>query len=381
MALSNAGNGQLAPRTIAELAWVRLYDSFPMRYVTRASGPRGMIWPHATTDNTGTIAGVNEAAAQASENTYQATMAIRESDLVTYRAAVTVSNELLADSGALSFIASRLSGQIIEKVGSTIVSGIASRLIATSRTSDYPVWHAGTVGTSGAGISINNAFLCLSNLNNEYRRRSCWVFSPNGFLNWGTQEGKNNLSTIPFPETSLTYRRLSDSAGSGGTMGSASSGAGIGVSIGSILTTGASGPVPVSSGGGFGGIASTKSGNIGDQNGGGGWGELEAMSSDRTLTKRERMSAATPVGHADWQTSYLGRPVYTSDGLSVTDNGAGEAWAMLVDLTAWIHFDQPLTVTLDTESLIAKNETVVHAAYRAAGAFMEPMAGWALIAT
>jgi hypothetical protein len=157
-----------------------------------------------------------------------------------------------------------------------------------------------------------------------------------------------------------------------------------GSTIGQIVASPVSGgPVPVSSGGGFGGIPSTKTGVSADEGGGGGggWGEMELLSSGINLSRRQRLSAATPIGHADWQTAYLGRPVYTSTGLADTDNGAGDAWAMLVDLTAWIHFDQPLTVTLDTESLIAKNETVVHAAYRAAGAFMEETAGWALIAT
>jgi hypothetical protein len=65
--------------------------------------------------------------------------------------------------------------------------------------------------------------------------------------------------------------------------------------------------------------------------------------------------------------------------MAAVHNEANGAWAMLVDLTAWLHFDQPLTVKLDSESLMSNNQTVIHAAYRAAGSFMEATAGWALV--
>lgn len=361
MALSNSANTQLAQNAIAELAWIRLYDSFPMSMVSRASGPKGMIHPAATTASTGTIASVNEAAAQASEGTFQPTVQSLSSDLVTYRASVTMSNELVGDSQVFKFIADRLAGQIIEKVGATIVTGIREALEAASRYTEADHFDIGEVGLTGAAkIEDHSGFKCWSNLSNIYRSRAAWVFSQSGVQNWGTQEGRSALVTLGIRQEDYRYGR-----GIGTGSGFGGKGAAQPWNPASVY-------VPGNGGGGGGGP-----GDGGGVEEGGGAPEL--LSASNALERRSASLITSTPTTDTYHTAYLGCPVYTSAGMAATHNAAGDAWAMLVDLSAWLHFDQPLTVRLDTESKLEKNLTVVHAAYRAAGKFMEPTAGWALV--
>ena len=366
MALSNSGNGQLAPRAIAEMAWLRLYDTFPMSYISRATGPRGMIYPYATTATTGTIATAAEAATTSTSN-FDPTFGLKSSDLATYRARITVSNELLADSAVYPFIAQRLAGQIAETVAAKIVEDIRTALVSDSRYTAAHTFDIGKIGTGAtANISDHSGFKCWSNLNNIYRQRACWIFSPSGAVNWGTQEGRNTLATLGVRQEDYLYKRL---VGETNTPSAALSNA-IGefsgaYNAGEITTPGQAG------------TPDWALGDIGEEGGGGGEAEGE-LSSSKKLEKRSALTAASPTNDM-WHTAYLGCPFHTSTGMAAVNNQAGNAWAMLVDLTAWLHFDQPLTVKLDSESLISNNQTVIHAAYRAAGSFMESTAGWALV--
>ena len=79
----------------------------------------------------------------------------------------------------------------------------------------------------------------------------------------------------------------------------------------------------------------------------------------------------------DWTTAWLGSPVNTSDGLGVM-SAVNAVWMILVDLGAYLHFHQPLTITLDTESKASNNQTVIHASYRCSGSLLEPTAGYAI---
>ena len=364
MALSNSGNGQLAPRAIAEMAWLRLYDTFPMAHVSRATGPRGMIYPYATTATTGTIATAAEAATT-STSAFDPTFDLKSSDLATYRARITVSNELLADSAVYPFIAQRLAGQIAETVAAKIVTDIRSALVTGSRYTEADHFDIGKIGTGAtSGISDHSGFKCWSNLSNIYRQRACWIFSPSGAENWGTQEGRNTLTTLGVRQEDYLYRRLigettTPSAALSNALGQHSGAA----AAGEITTPGQ------------GGVPAWAVGAPIEGEGGGGEQEL---SSSTKLEKRSMLTAASPTND-EWHTAYLGCPIYTSTGMAAVSNDAGNAWAMLVDLSAWLHFDQPLTVKLDSESLISNNQTVIHAAYRAAGSFMESTAGWALV--
>ena len=209
MALSNSNNGQLAPRTIAEAAWTRLYDSFPLNLVSRATGPRGFIQPASTNAADGTIQYLSEATAQGAESTFQPTINQKSDDLETYRASVLVSNQLLADSRVLEFIGARLAGQIIERVARDTVLAIATALKDASRFSEYNHFDVGAVGVTGtAKIEDHTGFKALSNLSNTYRSRACWVFSQTGLQNWGTQEGRINLVTLGVRQEDGAYRRV-----------------------------------------------------------------------------------------------------------------------------------------------------------------------------
>lgn len=365
MALSNSGNGQLAPRAIAEMAWLRLYDTFPMAHVSRATGPRGMIYPYTTSATTGTIAAANEAATTSTTN-FDPTFGLKSSDLATYRARITVSNELLADSAVYPFIAQRLAGQIAETVAAKIATDIGAALVTASRYTSADNFDIGKIGTGATvGISDHSGFACWSNLSNIYRQRACWIFSPTGAANWGTQEGRNTLSTLGVRQEDYLYRRL---IGETNTPSAALSNAigqfGGNYGAGEITSPGQQG-IP----------AWALGAPIAEEGGG---GPVLELSADTKLEKRSTLTAASPTTDS-WHTAYLGCPIYTSTGMAAVHNAAGNAWAMLVDLSAWLHFDQPLTVKLDSESLISNNQTVIHAAYRAAGSFMESTAGWALV--
>jgi len=364
MALSNSGNTQLAPRAIAEMAWLRLYDTFPMSYISRATGPRGMIYPYATSATTGTIATAAEAATT-STSAFDPTFGLKSSDLATYRARITVSNELLADSAVYPFIAQRLAGQIAETVAAKIVTDIRTALVTASRYTEADHFDIGKIGTGNtSGISDHSGFKCWANLSNTYRQRACWIFSPSGAENWGTQEGRNTLSTLGVRQEDYLYRRL---IGETNTPSAALSNA-----IGQFSGAYDSGEITSP---GEGGTPDWAVGAPAEE--GGGAGEME-LSSPVKLEKRSMLTAASPTND-QWHTAYLGCPIHTSTGMAAVHNEEGGAWAMLVDLTAWLHFDQPLTVKLDSESLMSNNQTVIHAAYRAAGSFMESTAGWALV--
>ena len=359
MALSNASNGQLAPVAIAESAWLRLCDSFPLNLVSHATGPRGFKYARPTTASTGSVAAVNEAATQASENTFQPTIGEVDVSLATYRAAVTISNELLADSEVQSFIADRLVCQIVEAVGPVIITAVRQALFSASRFTTAAHWDIGAIGIGGtAKIHDHSGHACLSNVSNVYRERACWVFSPDGWRNWGTQE-RNGLATLGVRREPRRRGRLIGEA-------RPLTGAQPGVAgYQGMQMEPPSGPA-VGGGGGGGGFNAP----------GGGFLEGELEHSRVPLEARTRLIGTTHE-HPSWQTAYLGAPVYTSTGMANTDT-AGQLWGMFVDLTAYLLFDQPLMVRLDTESKLDKNQTVVHAAYRAVGAFMEPTAGWGL---
>ena len=357
MALSNASNTQLAPVAIAESAWSRLCDAFPLNLVSHATGPKGFKYARPTTASTGTIATVNEAAVQASETTFQPTIGEVEQSLATYRAAVTISNELLGDSMVYEFIADRLSCQIIEAVGKVIIGQVSAALSAASRVTATDHWDIGAIGTGGtAKIHDHSGHYCLSNVSNAYRERGCWVFSPDAWRNWGTQE-RNGLVTLGVRREPRKRGRL----------------------IGEVRPlTGATSQQQFNPLQGDGGSEGESLPGETLPPGGGGPRQGGGNSQHKVLATRSIRLEGSTVEHPQWQTAYLGAPVYTSDGLDVTNNANTAIWGMFVDLTAYLLFDQPLTVALDTESKLSKNQTVVHAAYRAVGAFMEPTAGWGL---
>jgi hypothetical protein len=324
-----------------------------------------MIYPYATSATTGTIATAAEAATT-STSAFDPTFGLKSSDLATYRARITVSNELLADSAVYPFIAQRLAGQIAETVAAKIVTDIRTALVTDSRYTEADHFDIGKIGTGAtAGINDHSGFKCWSNLSNTYRQRACWIFSPSGAENWGTQEGRNTLSTLGVRQEDYLYRRL---IGETNTPSAALSNA-IGQFGGAYNAGEITSP-------GEGGTPDWALGSPIDEGGG---GEAEGeLSSSKKLEKRSGLTSASPTNDM-WHTAYLGCAIHTSTGMAAVNNNAGTAWAMLVDLTAWLHFDQPLTVKLDSESLMSNNQTVIHAAYRAAGSFMESTAGWALV--
>jgi|GEM_PF-2893166 len=85
----------------------------------------------------------------------------------------------------------------------------------------------------------------------------------------------------------------------------------------------------------------------------------------------------TPAREQKWSKGWLDSRVFMSDGLGAT-NTSGAVGMMLVDLSAYLNFCTPLEVRLDTESLLAQNQTIIHATYRCSGTLLEPTAGWAI---
>ena len=346
MAITNSTN--LAAKTIAENAWSRLYDSFPLKWVTRATGARGFVQPQFTTTATGTVIAIAENAAVGNAEAWSPTTAESTGTLATYRSQITISNELLSDSTVLNVIAQRLSGQIIETIGAKITEQISSVLFANSRFTGGSYFDVGVVSRTGAaGSSDHSGFACLSNLGNQYRERAVWIFSPQAFANFGTQEGRFTMTAIGYDEVIWQ-----DQATKG---------------VEFIKNTGAGAAVAVGGGGGGGG-----GGGFPNQQGG-------ALSAKLNLEQRADNLQTTPPSETVIHSSYLSCPIFTSTGLGDINNGEDSAFMMLVDLSSYLLFDQPLSVTLDTESKIANNQTVVHAVYRAAGTFLEPSAGWAII--
>ena len=73
-----------------------------------------------------------------------------------------------------------------------------------------------------------------------------------------------------------------------------------------------------------------------------------------------------------------GRNVYTSNAMRTPDNGAlagvTGAHILLVDLSQIILYEQPLLVTVDRQTLLGNNQSVIYATQRAVGALMNPEA-------
>ena len=346
MALSNSTN--LAAAAIAENAWVRLYDSFPLKWVTRATGARGFVQPKFTTDATGSTIAIAENAAVGDAEAFTPAFGQVTGDLATYRSRVTISNELLSDSSVQNVISQRLSGQIIEMIGAKITNQIATALTDAGRYTEQTRFDTGAVTQSSATRSSDHSgFFCLSNLGNQYRERAVWIFSPTGFLNFGTQEGRFTMTPIGYD--SVIWQEQAVKANE------------------FLKSSGGGAPVTVGVGGGGGG-----GGGFPVQQG----GMLSAkLDLENRAAKLQTVSPKQTVIHS----SYLACPIFTSTGLGAVNNAADQAWMMLVDLSSYLLFDQPLSITLDTESKIANNQTVVHAVYRAAGTFLEPTAGWAIV--
>jgi len=320
MALVNAVN--LAGKRVAEEAWVRLYDSFPVSCVSKATGEFGFEQAGFTTASTGTVVTQAEAAAQAAAGTYQPTSNLTTGTLVTYRSSVEVTNELLQDSSVQKVIAARLSGQIIEQVASVIVNDICTALNTASRFTDQAYWLKG----DGEGVLEHSGAQCFANLNNEYRKKATWIFSKDGALTWIGNEGNVTLT------------------GNGQVKGS-----------------------PYQSGG-FELVQPI----------GGGGGHLSAK---LNLEQRDRMPLEVDGGennHA--QNLYLNCPWNTAPNATLFGalNTSTLYWCVLADLSSYLLFHQPLQVMIDSESQIANNISVVHASYRAIGKFLEPTAGWGL---
>ena len=321
MALANAVN--LAGKRVAEEAWMRLYDSFPVSCVSKATGEFGFEQAGFTTASTGAVVTQAEAAAQAAEGTYQPTSNLTTGTLVTYRSSVEVTNELLQDSSVQKVIAARLSGQIIEKVASVIVNDICTALNTSSRFYDQAYWVKG----NGDGENTHSGANCFALLNNEYRKKATWIFSKDGALNFIGNEGNTTLSPNWMPRSA------------------------------------ASQPAPPNN------FQPPPNGGI-----------LEE-SKNLNLEMRNRMPLSVNSGENNYSLNlYLNCPWNTAPDATLfgLTNTVTKYWCVLADLSSYLLFHQPLQVMIDSESKIANNISVVHASYRAIGKFLEPTAGWGL---
>lgn len=505
MGLSNTQSTALIARSIAESAWVRLYNNFPFNLVTRATGSTGFVMPEFvnTTDSgiaittesglvstqaatafvvgatytiatigttttaqwlaagvtgaadttagafvvgttyriltagttnftlvgaanstvgtvfvatgvgtgTGTVSnvlvggkftciavtsGTGTAVADGYVSTdiaMTASVTRTTTDLNTYRAQVIVSNELLKDSTIQEVLTKRLSGQLIEQVGNAIVGQIALELYTNYRFTNEVAFNIGTQADLTG--DTHSGFACYSRLQNQYRQRACWIFSPSGFRSYGTQEGRLNLSAYGMMQgTDSTV----DLAGQGGNS--------------------AQPQFPPLQ-----------------------FNPVIEESKDLHLEKRSKLNYELNQERIKNAVAYLGCPAFVSDGLGVTNNQAASGttltnssatfvvgsqymiltlgttttsqwnalgasgtpyvgqvfsalittsagtgttvlvtsktiWMVLVDLSSYLLFDQPLQVVLDTESRAMFNQTVVHCIYRANGLLIEPQAGW-----
>lgn len=347
-------NSALGAKTIAELAAVRLYESFPLNLVSRATGTRAFKMPYVAAATTGTVAVVAENAAQASMDTYKPTIALMQKTLDTYRANVTVTNELLEDSAVMDLIARRLSGQISEVVGNTIISTIVTNLIAASRFSLADEFT--NPSNMDAATPVHSGFTCMANLSNVIRDRSVWVFGKLGYQSFGDMEGRASLVTLPI------QRHI----GAGGMFTSGGGGGGKGGGGGAIS----------------GGLISTMQTEqlLGGGGGGGGGAPPPVFEFNKNLDLETRGSNPLQVHGVEpfeLTTAWLGKPVYTSGGMGVMSS-LNAMWMMLVDLSAYLHFSQPLQITLDTESLAENNRTVIQCSYRCAGDLMDSNSGYGL---
>lgn len=360
MALQVGSN--LSAETIANEASIRLYDSFPFSSVTHAVGTRNFVQPVFNSVATGTIAVVAESAAQPTENTYQPTLIQKTGTLETYRASVLVSNELMADSAILKAIAQRLSGQIAEKAGSIVISNIAASLVSANRFDVADEFQA--AGDMSSTTPTHAGFACMSNLSNIYRDRATWVFSKTGYRSWGDMEGRASLVTLP-----ISNRKI-------GSLGKGGSGGGKGKPATSESGLFAPNDGQGTPAAGFGANAEFLLGGY-EPN------DLEGPPLQLSYDPRTSFrNARNPLEYNmteqhDWTTAWLGSPVNISEGLGVM-SAVNAVWMMLVDLGAYLHFHQPLTITLDTESKASNNQTVIHASYRCSGSLLEPTAGYAI---
>ena len=344
-----------------------MYESFPLNLVSHATGTRAFKMPFVAAATTGTVAVVAENAAQGSMDTYKPTIAMMTKTLDTYRANVTVTNELLEDSAVLDLIARRLSGQISDVVGNTIISTITANLIAASR---FTLADSFSVPANMSDTTpIHSGFTCMANLSNIVRDRSAWVFGKLGYQSFGDMEGRASLVTLPIQNKVGAGGMFSNGGGGGGYGGGKSMSNG-------ILSAGTANPT----------VANTQTelllGGDGGGGGGGGGGMIEIPPTPRSKNINMELRDSNPlqiqaVEPFELTTAWLGKPVYTSGGMGVMST-ASAMWMMLVDLSAYLHFSQPLQITLDTESLAENNRTVIQCSYRCAGDLMDSNSGYGL---
>jgi len=361
----------LGAKTIAELAAVRLYDSFPLNLVSHATGTRAFKMPFIAAETTGTVAVVAENAAQASIDTFRPVIGLVEKTLETYRANVTISNELIYDSSVLKLIADRLSGQILEVVGDKIITDIRTKLVSSSRFTLADAFS--DPAAMDAGTPIHSGFTCLANLQNVVRDRAVWVFGKLGYQSFGDMEGRASLVTLPIQRKMGSGGMFTQSGGAhGGGYGAGKSMGGGIVSTGgtaSPIVTNTQTELLLGGGGGEGGYGGGGGGNKG--------GIEELMANLGFETRNSNPLQIVENAPYELTTAWLGKPIYTSEGMGVMTT-ANAMWMMLVDLSAYIHFSQPLQVTLDTESLAENNRTVIQCSYRCAGDLMDAHSGYGL---
>ena len=377
-------NSNLGAKTIAELAAIRLYDSFPLNLVSHAQGTRAFKMPFIAAETTGTVAVVAENAAQGSIDTFRPVIGLVEKTLETYRANVTISNELVYDSSVLKLIADRLSGQILEVVGKKIITDIRTKLVAGSR---YTLQdNFSNPANMDADTPIHSGFTCMANLQNMVRDRAVWVFGKLGYQSFGDMEGRASLVTLPIQRRTTGQSMFSQSGGAhGGGYGAGKSMGGIYVDASGAVSTIGSGSTSNTStqqllsgagagaGEGGGGGGGGGGGNVGNPS-----GIVQEESKNLNLEKRGS-NPLEIVSHDPFEltTAWLGKPVYTSDGMG-TMSTTNAMWMMLVDLSCYLHFSQPLQITLDTESLAENNRTVIQCSYRCAGDLMDAHSGYGL---
>lgn len=366
-------NSALGAKTIAELAAIRLYDSFPLNLVSHAEGSRAFKMPFIAAETTGTVAVVAENAAQGSIDTFRPVIGLVEKTLETYRANVTISNELIYDSAVLKMIADRLSGQILEVVCDKIISNICTKLIANSRYSLQD--NFSNPSTMDAGTPVHSGFTCMANVQNMVRDRAVWVFGKLGYQSFGDMEGRASLVTLPIQRRATGQSMFSQNGGAHG------SGYGAGKQMGGTYVD-ASG-VTNTIGSGSTSNTSTQSLLLGGGGGGevgGGIIEIPPPPRSKNLNMELRDSNPLQIVSNDpfeLTTAWLGKPVYTSDGMGNMST-INAMWMMLVDLSSYLHFSQPLQITLDTESLAENNRTVIQCSYRCAGDLMDAHSGYGL---
>jgi len=353
-------SSDLGAKTIAELAAVRLYESFPLNLVSHAEGSRAFKMPYVAAATTGTVAVVAENAAQASMDTYKPTIALMAKTLETYRANVTVTNELLNDSAVLDLIARRLSGQIIEVVCDKIISTITANLISASRFSLYDTFTNPTDMSETA--PIHSGFTCMANVSNVVRDRSAWVFGKLGYQSFGDMEGRASLVTLPIQRKTGAGGMFTNS---GSTFSTAKVTSGFGLS-GGINTADVNGAM------------TSQQLLLGNNGGHGESGLAGELSKNLNLETRDSNPLEIQTNEPfELTTAWLGKPVYTSGGMGVMSS-INAMWMMLVDLSAYLHFSQPLQITLDTESLAENNRTVIQCSYRCTGELMDSNSGYGI---